>query len=111
MPLFGKRSPHSCCVTTSCRLPWHSVRVPELATLAEQRTVLSAERASFAARATAAEVDRQKLLDLDQWRRRVAGNLDNLSYQERRMVLDALGVTVRLYGADRLPKRYDITLA
>lgn len=83
----------------------------ELMALGEQRKALTAERETLVAQATAAEVDRQKLMDLDRWRRRVAGNLDRLTYQERRMVLEALGVMAYVYKADHQPQRIEVRLA
>jgi site-specific DNA recombinase len=82
----------------------------ELKTLAHATKVLTGERTALIARATELDVDRQRLADLAAWCSRVAGNLPTLSYQEKRMVLEALGVRVLVYRVDHDP-RWEITMA
>ncbi len=82
----------------------------ELQGLAKESKVLSAERASLEALARANDDERDRLADLAAWCSRVAGNLPTLTYDEKRMVLDALGVEVRVYRTDHDP-RWEITMA
>ncbi len=82
----------------------------ELTSLAGQRRTLDEERATLAARQAGREADRERLADLSAWCGRVAGNLPTLSYQERRDVLTALGVRVRVWRTDHDP-RWEITVS
>lgn len=82
----------------------------ELQSLSEQAKVLTAERVALTARASEHDADQQRLNDLATWCDRVAGNLPTLTYQEKRTVLDALGVSVVVYRADHEP-RWEITMA
>jgi site-specific DNA recombinase len=68
--------------------------------LSEQRKGLEAERAVLEGRATVEDAGRERLAAFGEWARRVSGNLDILSYDERRMALDALGVTVDIFQVD-----------
>ena len=51
----------------------------------------------------------QRLNDLESWCRLQACNLDTLSYEGRRLALEALGVVARIWSTDHDP-RFDITL-
>jgi len=54
--------------------------------------------------------EREKLEHLADWCTRVAGRLPSLSYTEKRMILEALGVSVAVYRADHDP-RWEIQMA
>ncbi len=82
----------------------------EAKALAEQKQVLAAEREHMATLRAESQADDDRLATLAAWCARVAGNLDTLSYQERRMVLEALGVAVKLFRADHTP-RWELTMA
>jgi hypothetical protein len=69
--------------------------------LSEQRTGLEAEREVLEGRAAVEDEGRERLAAFGEWARRVSGNLDILSYDERRrMAPQALGVTVDIFQID-----------
>lgn len=82
----------------------------ELQNLASEAKILVAEQATLRLQASEHEANNHRLADLAMWCGRVAGNLPTLTYQEKRMVLDALGVSVKVYRADHDP-RWEITMA
>ena len=82
----------------------------ELESLASSVKVLRAERQEIQRRAVDDAATQQRLMDLSDWCRRVAGNLPTLTYHDKRMVLEALGVSVRVFKADHEP-RWEITMA
>ncbi len=81
----------------------------ELQTLATQVKTIGEERAHVAALAESWETGRDLLTGLASWSDRVRVNLPNLSYEERRNVLAALGVQVRVLPAPDTP-RWELTL-
>lgn len=78
--------------------------VLELQHLAVDAKNVKNERESLVIRAANSEAERKKLQDLADWCSRVAGTLPRLNYEEKRLILDALGVTVTLYKADHDPR-------
>ncbi len=82
----------------------------ELSALAAQRRALEVDRILLTARHHTDSAERERLADLATWCQRVGANLATLSYVERRMVLDALGVRVKVYRADHNP-RWELTMA
>ncbi|MDP9358529.1 MAG: recombinase family protein [Chloroflexota bacterium] len=84
--------------------------VGELRALADQKRSLDAEHAALRQRRQAVEDDRNRLADVAEWCRRVAGNLPALTYQQRRDLLMALGVSVRVWREDG-PQRWELTMA
>ena len=82
----------------------------ELIELSSQYRQLETERAGKVAHAAGEIAENQRLLDLALWCTRAASNLDALSYNERRMVFEALGVSVRVWTCDHDP-RWELTLA
>jgi site-specific DNA recombinase len=84
--------------------------VADLGRLADERRSLSARRDALASQAAGADVDRERLKGLREWRTRVAANLDRLTYDQKRMVLEALGVVVSVYREDHEP-RIEIVMA
>jgi site-specific DNA recombinase len=79
----------------------------KLAALDVRRQQLIAERATTLGQQQARQVTRDRLADLETWCYGVAANLESLTYEERRLALDALGVQVRIYRTDHTP-RYEI---
>lgn len=82
----------------------------ELKQLSAEARQLGAERSVFAAQAKARELDTRMLVSLKTWCGRVAKNLQTLSYKEKRLILEALGVSVRVFRVDHDP-RWEIILA
>jgi site-specific DNA recombinase len=69
---------------------------------------LVAERALVAARRAVWEHATSRLADLERWCRDVAVTLGEMTYAQRRLALDTLGVSVKLYRKGHTP-RYEIT--
>lgn len=82
--------------------------VAQMQSLGQRKRELEQEQASLAARHEHWEAAQKRLTDLAEWCGTVAGNLDALNYEQRRLALTALGVKVKLYRADHDP-RYEIT--
>jgi site-specific DNA recombinase len=81
----------------------------ETMALTDQQRVLTAERGRMAMEHSESRADQERLGDLAAWCERVAGNLDSLAYEERRMILGALGVEVKLFRSDHDP-RWEVTM-
>lgn len=81
----------------------------ELKTLASQVKAIGEEHARLAALAQSWETGRDLLTELATWSDRVKVNLPDLTYEERRNVLAALGAQVRVLPAPELP-RWELTL-
>jgi site-specific DNA recombinase len=79
-----------------------------LAALGAQAAALDAERAGVLGRGAGWEAARQRLADVQAWCGTVAMRLGELTYEQKRLALDALGVRVRLWQRDHTP-RYDFT--
>lgn len=69
----------------------------ELKTLASSKHQLELEYQSHQKRIADANADDAKLQSLADWCERVSGNLDDLTYDEKRLALEALGVQVRVW--------------
>ncbi len=82
--------------------------VAELTALGERRNQLASEREGILRRRESWAAAQANLEGLEGWCRTVAGNVAELTYQQKRMALDALGFGVVLYGKDHDP-RYVIT--
>jgi site-specific DNA recombinase len=65
------------------------------------------EREAVTQRKKAWEMAQDRLDQLEAWCRTVAANIEDMSYQQKRLALDALGVTARVYRAGHEP-RYEI---
>ncbi len=78
--------------------------VARLAALANQRRQLRAERQSIHDRRQSWVAAEANLDSVERWCQRVAANLSDLTYQQKRMALDALGFEVRLFRADHRPR-------
>ena len=75
--------------------------------LERQRDELSGARELVFARAQAWSTAQERLGAVQQWCSTVAANIRTLTYAEKRIALDALGVEVRVWRADHEP-RYEI---
>jgi len=82
----------------------------ELTELTTQRKELEIERSAKAEAAADEEADTRRLTDLAVWCSQAAANLDRLTYAEWRMILEALGVTVRVWKQDHEP-RWELEMA
>ncbi|MBA2451955.1 MAG: recombinase family protein [Chloroflexia bacterium] len=76
--------------------------------LSQRRRELEDERSAIQSERALWEQAQANLDNLTLWRDTVATNLDDLSYEERRLALDALGIEVKVYRKDHDP-RYEIT--
>jgi site-specific DNA recombinase len=82
--------------------------VAELQALSNHKRSYEAERATILTRRAAWTLAQDRLADLTRWCTGVAAKLGDLGYQERRLALEALGVSVQVFKADHTP-RYIIT--
>jgi site-specific DNA recombinase len=81
----------------------------ELRSLAAEAKRLQAERTEAETRrANSASAD-ARMIDFETWCRRIAANLHELDYDQKRRLLDDLGTTVRLWKAKHRP-RWEITM-
>ena len=80
----------------------------ELANLGKQRRQLQTERSAIAARQDGWQAARSQLGDVQSWCRDIAGRLGTLTYEQKRLALEALGVQVQVWRSDHDP-RYMIT--
>ena len=78
--------------------------VAELEMLRAQQRAHEAERERFHARRAGWESGRQRIADLQAWCENVAARLGELTYEQRRLALDALGVQVRVWKTDHDPR-------
>ncbi len=82
----------------------------ELKQLSAEARELKVERSVLAAQAKARETDTHMLASMKTWCGRVSKNLLTMSYKEKRLVLEALGVSVKVFRTDHAP-RWEITIA
>ncbi len=80
----------------------------QLQHLAAQKRTLHAEREQLVAQATVWAREQVDLERVEQWIGTVTAKVAQLTYQEKRLVLDALGFQASVYKADHTP-RYVIT--
>jgi site-specific DNA recombinase len=76
----------------------------KLAALEAQQGQLEAERENIRARISAREAAKDRLVELEAWCRTVGANLAELTYEKKRLALDALGVRVRVWPKDHTPR-------
>ncbi|MCL4465626.1 MAG: recombinase family protein [Chloroflexi bacterium] len=76
----------------------------KLGELAKQKKALEKERELILARQESWQAAQGRLDDLEASCRAIAMNLETLTYQQRRLALDALGVSVTVYPADHAPR-------
>jgi site-specific DNA recombinase len=82
--------------------------VAEIEALRAQQRSLEVERVAVLARRAGWEEGQRRLADLQRWCQRVSTRLGELTYEQKRLALEALGVEVRVWKADHEP-RYVIT--
>ncbi len=78
--------------------------VAEIAQLAKRRAGLVAERDTLLARRSQRDAVYATLLGIEEWCRVVSENLQHLSYQERRIAIEALGVSVKVFPRGQNPR-------
>ena len=76
----------------------------ELRSLARQKRDLEAEQHRLEHLADTAAAEASRLGDLASWCSRVASNLAALTYEQKRLVLEALGVRVHVWKTDHDPR-------
>lgn len=84
--------------------------VRQIEALGAQIAQLKQQREHILERRRGWETAQDRLADLESWCRQVAGRVDTLTYEQRRLALEALGVEVRVFPKGHDP-RYCITLA
>ncbi len=82
--------------------------IGQLKALAARRRELDTERDAVQARQASWQTSQDHLTSLQDWVTTVGANVEELTYQERRNLLSALDVRVRLYRKDHTP-RYEVT--
>lgn len=82
----------------------------ELSGLSAQRKEIETERATKVSLHADETAENGRLADLAEWCARTASNLERLTYAERRMVLEALGVAVQVWPTDHQP-RWEVAMA
>lgn len=81
--------------------------VNQLEALSERHEQLLRERSQIQSRRSAWEAMRVTLDGFNEWSATIANRIEQLSFKEKRMVLDALGVYVVVYRSEHNP-RYEI---
>lgn len=81
----------------------------KLAALEEQAARLQSEREAILTRQATWEAAQHRLADLQEWCRDVGARLGTLTYAEKRIALEALGVEARVWRAGHTP-RFEITM-
>lgn len=79
----------------------------ELAAMGAQAPQLQAERDALDAAREGWRVAQGQLSDLEAWCRNVAANLSELTHEQKRLALEALKVTAKLWSRDH-ESRYEI---
>src|SRR5262249_14508941 len=69
-----------------------------------ERARLAAERAARTAQREAWDRSRQRLRDLEEWRRVVRGRVETLTYTGRRLALDAFAISAVVWRSDHSPR-------
>jgi site-specific DNA recombinase len=82
----------------------------ELKQLSIQATTLREDQSRLLVQESAHQAGTQALDNIMHWCERVAKNLPTLTYQEKRVVMEALGLQVHVFRADHEP-RWEITMA
>ncbi len=83
----------------------------ELRMLAAQSRQLDADQITALDRLASWQAEKDRLAGLQEWCRRVAGNLPKLSYAQKRDLLAALDVRVTLYQKNQPTPRWVITMS
>jgi site-specific DNA recombinase len=85
-----------------------SVLRAELGTLAKRKRELEAERAVVESQRSRWEAAQDRLDDIARWCGTIAASVDGLSYADKRLAFDALGVEARVWGIEHTP-RWDVS--
>jgi hypothetical protein len=80
----------------------------DLSSLTTRKRTLETERAAVASQRARWEAAACRIDEITAWCAMVADNVDRLSYAEKRLALDWLGVEARVWGADHTP-RWDVS--
>ncbi|MDQ3225938.1 MAG: hypothetical protein M3Q50_04825, partial [Chloroflexota bacterium] len=80
----------------------------ELGALAKRKRELEAERAAVEGQRARWESAQDRLDDIARWCGTVVANVDTLSYADKRLAFDALGVEARVWGIEHTP-RWDVS--
>ena len=80
----------------------------EINALATRKRRLEQERADLVTRQAGWQAAQERLESFEAWCGRVSATLESLTFEQRRLALDALGVQARVYRGDHDP-RYVIT--
>lgn len=78
--------------------------ISHLQELTKQERTLNQERALLLEQQRSWQEHRVQLSSLDTWCKTVSTNLDTFDFKQRRMVLDALGFSAKLYRNDHEPR-------
>ncbi|MGH2598999.1 MAG: hypothetical protein ACRDJ9_06385, partial [Dehalococcoidia bacterium] len=78
--------------------------VAELKQLADQRRQFEAERERLRVQRSEWERSQTHLAEIADWCRVVDGVMDDWTYDQRRRFLDAIGLQIRVFKADRHPR-------
>ncbi len=81
----------------------------DVATLLDEGRRLEQERSDLEIHRDGWRLAQERLSELDHWVRNVATNIDAFDYAKKRLALDALGATVRVWSKDHNP-RWDVKL-
>lgn len=84
--------------------------VAELKQLGQEAKELRSEHGRLTTLAGARDADTEALASVMSWCERVSTNLKTLTYREKRLILEALGVSVRVFRVDHNP-RWELTMA
>jgi hypothetical protein len=80
----------------------------ELGALAKRKRELEAERDAVESQRARWEAAQDRLDDIARWCGTIAANVDGLSYADKRLAFDALGVEARVWGVEHAP-RWDVS--
>jgi site-specific DNA recombinase len=81
----------------------------DLVDLVNEKRRLEQEREALDRQRQGWQLAQDQLIELDRWLDVVAVNLDTLDYSQKRLALEALGATVRVWSTEHTP-RWDISL-
>jgi site-specific DNA recombinase len=81
----------------------------DVAALLDEGRRLEQDRSSLEIQCDSWRLAQERLSELDHWIRNVAANIDAFDYAKKRLALDALGATVRVWSMDHNP-RWDVKL-
>lgn len=83
----------------------------QLDSVAGRLAALEREREIVAGRMNGWRAAQQRVADLERWCRRMSARIEQATWEEQRLAIDALGVTVTVWRADHPDHRYTIQVA